>query len=51
MLLTNLHYYPKYKGQMYRIENSMVDLNVTAEHRMYVSKLDHDSFELINSVE
>jgi DNA-directed RNA polymerase II subunit RPB2 len=46
---TDLHYYPNYKGQMYKIQNNMVDLNVTAEHRMYVSK--NDSYQLIKANE
>jgi len=32
------HYYPEYKGQMYRISNQAIDLNVTHNHRMWVSK-------------
>lgn len=34
----NIHYYPEYKGQMYEISNSNVDLNVTMNHRMLTSK-------------
>jgi DNA-directed RNA polymerase II subunit RPB2 len=34
---TNIYHYPEYNGQMYRIKNKMIDLNVTANHRMYVS--------------
>ena len=33
-----LHHYPEYNGQMYEIKNSNVSLNVTANHRMYISK-------------
>jgi DNA-directed RNA polymerase beta subunit len=31
-----IHHYPDYKGKMYRIQNTSIDLNVTANHRMYV---------------
>ena len=34
----NVFHYPDYKGQMYRIKNQLIDLDVTANHRMYVSK-------------
>jgi DNA-directed RNA polymerase beta subunit len=30
-------HFPNYKGKMYRIKNQNIDLNVTANHRMYVS--------------
>jgi len=35
---TLVHHYPDYKGQMYEIKNANVSLNVTANHRMYISK-------------
>lgn len=35
---TKLHHYKNYKGKMYHIENQQIDLDVTANHRMYVSK-------------
>jgi hypothetical protein len=35
---TAIHHYPNYNGKMYKITNSNVDLNVTDEHRMLVSK-------------
>jgi hypothetical protein len=35
---THLHSYPKYKGEMYHIENQGIDLLATSKHRMYVSK-------------
>lgn len=38
-----LHHYPEYKGKMYRIANQQIDLDVTANHRMYVA--DHNSSE------
>jgi len=31
------HYYPDYKGKMYHIRNAEIDLDVTAEHRMWIS--------------
>lgn len=33
---TAVHHYPDYKGKMYRIKNSDIDLDVTANHRMYI---------------
>lgn len=30
-------HFPNYKGKMYHIKNQNIDLNVTANHRMYVS--------------
>jgi len=35
---TELHHYPDYNGQMYEIKNANLSLNVTANHRMYISK-------------
>lgn len=32
-----IHHYPNYKGKMYRIKNQAIDLDVTANHRMYIS--------------
>jgi len=32
-------HFPDYKGKMYHISNSSIDLDVTINHRMYVSKL------------
>ncbi len=34
---SQLHYYPEYEGKMYEIKNQQIDLNVTENHRMYVS--------------
>jgi hypothetical protein len=34
----NIFYYPNYKGKMYRIKNQNIDLDVTLNHRMWVSK-------------
>ena len=36
---TAIHHYPDFEGEMYEIENSNISLNVTANHRMYVSRL------------
>ena len=35
---TNVHHYSDYKGKMYEIKNSNLSLNVTANHRMYISR-------------
>ena len=35
---TNVHHYSNYKGKMYEIKNSNLSLNVTDNHRMYISK-------------
>lgn len=32
-------HFPNYNGKMYHIANSSIDLNVTANHRMWVSKM------------
>jgi hypothetical protein len=34
----NIMYYPHYYGEMYHIKNNMIDLKVTLNHRMLVSK-------------
>lgn len=34
----NIFKYPNYKGKMYRIKNSNINLDVTMNHRMWVSK-------------
>jgi DNA-directed RNA polymerase II subunit RPB2 len=31
-----VHHYPDYKGKMYRVKNQEIDLEVTANHRMYI---------------
>ena len=36
---TAIHHYPDFEGEMYEIENSNMSLNVTSNHRMYISKL------------
>ena len=43
---TAIHHYPDYKGQMYEINNSNISLDVTINHRMYVSQ-NKETFELI----
>lgn len=35
---TKILYYPNYKGDMYHIKTQQIDLMVTPNHRMYVSK-------------
>jgi DNA-directed RNA polymerase beta subunit len=32
-------HFPNYKGKIYKIKNSSIELEVTANHRMYVSKM------------
>jgi len=34
-------YYPNFSGKMYHIKNELIDLNVTMDHRMWVSKRGH----------
>lgn len=54
---TKILYYPKYKGNMYHIKTQQIDLMVTPNHRMWVSKrygrenkwLEHD-FELAEDI-
>jgi DNA-directed RNA polymerase beta subunit/intein/homing endonuclease len=52
---TALHHYPDYKGQMYEIKNANISLDVTMNHRMYVSRAcdpePRTDFELINAEE
>lgn len=36
---TAIHHYPDYEGEMYEIENSNISLNVTSNHRMYISRI------------
>ncbi len=48
---TKILNYPNYKGDMYHIETQQVDLLVTPNHRMYVSKLNEDyDFELAEDI-
>lgn len=47
---TALHHYPEYKGQMYEIKNANISLDVTINHRMYVSR-DKATFELVEAHE
>jgi DNA-directed RNA polymerase beta subunit/intein/homing endonuclease len=35
------HYYPDFKGKMYHVSNQAIDLDVTYNHRMWVSKRGH----------
>ena len=32
-----IHHYPNYNGKMYKVENKDIDLEVTANHRMFIS--------------
>lgn len=36
---TAIQHYPDFDGEMYEIENSNISLNVTSNHRMYVSRI------------
>ena len=50
----NVFHYPDYKGKMYRVSNQHVDLDTTANHRMYVSqsrKLDEYEFVRADEIE
>jgi DNA-directed RNA polymerase II subunit RPB2 len=50
----NVFHYPDYKGKMYRVSNTHVDLDTTANHRMYVSqsrKLDEYEFVRADEIE
>jgi DNA-directed RNA polymerase II subunit RPB2 len=47
---THVYNYENYSGKMYEINNSNISLNVTINHRMYISK-DKKTFELINADE
>jgi DNA-directed RNA polymerase II subunit RPB2 len=50
----NVFHYPEYKGKMYRVSNQHVDLDTTANHRMYVSqsrKLDEYEFVRADEIE
>ena len=35
---TAIHYYPDFNGKLYKIKSQMVDLQVTDQHRMWISK-------------
>jgi len=39
------HYYPNFKGKMYHISNQAIDLDVTYNHRMWISKRVHERQE------
>jgi hypothetical protein len=42
-----LHYYPDFNGSVYRVINDNIDLTVTNKHRMFISNLDSNEYELI----
>jgi hypothetical protein len=37
-----IHHYPNYKGKMYKVENKDIDIEVTANHRMFISSCNND---------
>ena len=37
-----VHHYPNYKGKMYKIKNQAIELDVTVNHRMYISSNNND---------
>jgi intein/homing endonuclease len=39
-----IFFYPNYSGKMYHISNQLIDLNVTENHRMWVSKRYYDDW-------
>ena len=41
----NVYHYPEYNGKMYRVKNDNIDLDVTTNHRMYVSRGGDYGFE------
>lgn len=41
----NIFYYPEYEGKMYRIKNQLIDLNVTMNHRMWVSEFKNNEWK------
>jgi DNA-directed RNA polymerase beta subunit len=44
-----LHHYPDYEGQMYKLKSANVDLDVTMNHRMLVKIDDSKGYELIKT--
>ena len=45
-----VHHYPDYKGKMYRVKNQDIDLEVTANHRMYVKINDNYILEKAENI-
>jgi intein/homing endonuclease len=45
-----IHHYPDYKGKMYRVKNQEIDLEVTANHRMYIKIDDNYMLEKAESI-
>lgn len=41
----NVFHYPDYKGKMYHVSNSSIDLDVTTNHRMYVSRYSNSKWQ------
>ena len=44
-----IYKYPDYKGYLYNISNTMIDLDVTIGHRMYVKHDNDNGFNLIEA--
>ena len=44
-----IYKYPDYKGYLYNISNTMIDLDVTIGHRMYVKHDNDNAFNLIEA--
>ncbi len=42
---TDIYYYPQFNDKMYHISNSSINLDVTMEHRMWVSKISTDQHQ------
>lgn len=40
-----IHKYPEYNGKMYKIKNDTIDLDVTLNHRMYISEYNTEKKE------
>jgi DNA-directed RNA polymerase II subunit RPB2 len=45
-----IHHYPDYKGKMYRVKNQEIDLEVTANHRMYIKIDDNYMLEKAENI-
>jgi len=45
----DIYHYPEFEGEMYHISNEAVDLDVTMNHRMYVSTSKSDNYELVKA--
>jgi len=45
-----IHHYPDYKGKMYRVKNQEIELEVTANHRMYIKINDNYMLEKAENI-